>query len=84
MFGEKQMIIEVDEENENFYCGGKNDYYPEEFEDEHGGDPYQDRYTKYDYLEEEALKHTENVVQSKTENPTEDTTSGKLAAENDS
>ena len=41
-FGENQLIIEVNEENEDYYWGGRNHYY-EEFEDRD-----QDRYTKYD------------------------------------
>lgn len=45
-YGEKQMIIEVDEQNEQYYIGDTQDYYADEFED-----PHQDRYAKFDDYE---------------------------------
>jgi hypothetical protein len=54
-YGEKQMIIEVDEKNEKHFCGGSGDYYQEEVED-----PHQELYTKYDTLPDPLLNQNEN------------------------
>jgi len=73
-YAEKQMIIEVNDENEKYYLGGSNDYHKEEYED-----PYEDIYTKYDNYPIEN-KSDSKKIENINENPTKSVSKDEKAA----